>query len=838
MSASKNFRMSDSLARIGALTGRGLERDKFVHDVLEEMLRMGFERARFWEVAHDAPRNTDIVVLTAKAPVDATGASPGYCADWADSDVARRDASVSPENEHFPVVVEAHETNDDLSVLARDLDLAGRVRVEIPVTAGRETESILACDWRGSPSDLTMDDRHALRLVGSLIGSHLALEPDADMKRARDHRVEQPDLPASDLVLRAARELGKTIDAAITAVFAFSWTHQEVRKIDQFIARPFQAAAKRQGELAERYPAGGPALTGAAWRDHAVRHTVLFRSLREQDSASIDQASFDWHTETLGEIRSVLYAVVGTLERRYLLRFMNRASHPELPFLREVSVLNAAIGDLRAQIDAAVASERLASLQNISALTAKTVDPVELLDAIGASLQAEGIDDMVVLCHQRDAAQFSFGYSLGPRWSGLRFPLHRRWKHDSLYSATVDGSLSVVLLSEHQDPGRSPVASLLHGVKSVLAQPMQAGQTHGILFIALDATPRRAKGRVRQLPEDIGHGTPAFLDAYARLIANAVESKYAQERVRGARRAYGLMGHELRRPATALGSAGQKAIVESLRALDAVPDVHDREALKNTVETFHGNLRAAQRRVDSVLQQARLVSRESEGSLRLRFAHVDLGQILRAAVDDADLQLREDTLRWRYYFSLNDSAKRLGPAVADEDHLEQVFKNILLNAAKYSLPRRPPRQGERRVVRIDVIGEPQLGWLGIKIRNWGWPIPEDKRDVIFEPWVRGSVEEDIEAISGMGLGLFLARRLVTAHGGEVLCFSEPTNDHYPVGASGGEPVAPGGPRPKRRFVDIYETTFEIRIPRNLQPGVSTYRWRETRDEAATEGHTS
>jgi signal transduction histidine kinase len=89
----------------------------------------------------------------------------------------------------------------------------------------------------------------------------------------------------------------------------------------------------------------------------------------------------------------------------------------------------------------------------------------------------------------------------------------------------------------------------------------------------------------------------------------------------------------------------------------------------------------------------------------------------------------------------------------DRDRLEQVLANLLTNALKYA-PRAPLRvstraEGER------VVLEVQDGGPGIA--------PEDQQRILerFERLVHAS------QVSGLGLGLHIARHIVAAHGGAI-----------------------------------------------------------------------
>ena len=812
-----SFRINQHLAEIGALTGTELGREDFIREVLKLMQAMGFERARFWEAGHDLSTGGPVVILIDRLPEDDPScAKPGHQLRWDESDTAQSAASLEP-------VVTVTSTKGPHSPVERELGLAGRVRVEIRVTAGMKTESFLACDWRGRRDQLSDSDLDALRLVGSHIGSHLGLESVGSRGSSTQTRAERPDQPPAETVHKAARDFGMELDAAITSIFSFSWSDQQLIKGREFVAEPFKANAQREGRLDEVYAAGGPALTGKAWQDPDFRQIISFTGLKEKYKLQIDQESLDWHTAVLGKIHTVLYAVVGTLEQRYLIRMMNRASRPELPFLREGRLLDAAIQDLSTEVDAAISLQRLKSLQDISGLSAESQDLNEIFDTIATSLKGERIESFVALCHQRNASQFSFVRGQG-QCEQLELDLDRRWQDDSLYKAAVSDKLNVAVLSEHG--GRSELADQLarKGFKAVLGQPMQAGQTEGVFFVGLTTFPPRARDRKRELPDKLGYGTTALIHAYSRLLANAVEMMHSHERVIGARRAYGLMGHEVRRPAAALGSAGLNAVHISLKVTKEIPDPDVRAETEAMLSQAKTNVRVAQRRLGSALRLANLISRESEGTLRLKFEPVDLRNVLRRAVDDVTLQVKEERARFRPYFTFNDATARLGSLVCSEDYVEEALRNVLLNAVKYSLPRKVRLRAGSQPVRVAVYAIPQEAWVGIQIRNWGWGIRRELRDVIFDPWVRGYEEVGTDALSGMGLGLFLARRLIVAHGGEILSYSHPTDDRFFPKPPEASDAPPGVPTDKPEPVVIHETTFELRIPRGLTAGDHTHRW--------------
>jgi NtrC-family two-component system sensor histidine kinase KinB len=141
---------------------------------------------------------------------------------------------------------------------------------------------------------------------------------------------------------------------------------------------------------------------------------------------------------------------------------------------------------------------------------------------------------------------------------------------------------------------------------------------------------------------------------------------------------------------------------------------------------------------------------------------VDLAiDVHRAAAESHGVTLRSETLPGG------------GEVFADPDRLQLVFTNLLSNAIRYS-----PRGGE-----ISVSARPEAReraalaghetraerWVRFEVRDQGPGIPREHQGGLFEKFFRVPGGED----SGSGLGLFIARGIVQAHGGRIGVESEP-----------------------------------------------------------------
>lgn len=93
---------------------------------------------------------------------------------------------------------------------------------------------------------------------------------------------------------------------------------------------------------------------------------------------------------------------------------------------------------------------------------------------------------------------------------------------------------------------------------------------------------------------------------------------------------------------------------------------------------------------------------------------------------------------------------------ADQERLREVFTNIYSNALRFS-----PKEGK-----VTTIVQEREKFLEVKITDQGPGIPEVELPHLFEKFFRPQSPK-LRAMAGTGLGLYITRRIVEAHGGEI-----------------------------------------------------------------------
>jgi len=99
----------------------------------------------------------------------------------------------------------------------------------------------------------------------------------------------------------------------------------------------------------------------------------------------------------------------------------------------------------------------------------------------------------------------------------------------------------------------------------------------------------------------------------------------------------------------------------------------------------------------------------------------------------------------------------------DELLVEQVFLNLLENAARYTQPGTP----------IEISAQSENGYVVVEVADRGPGIPAGQEEAVFERFYRTSGTESADAGGGSGLGLTICRGIVTAHGGKIWMDARP-----------------------------------------------------------------
>jgi PAS domain S-box-containing protein len=285
----------------------------------------------------------------------------------------------------------------------------------------------------------------------------------------------------------------------------------------------------------------------------------------------------------------------------------------------------------------------------------------------------------------------------------------------------------------------------------------RTGELRGFAKVTRDLTERRELEREAR----------AAAERAGREQARAIE---AQKAIRMRDEFISVAAHELRTPLTALQLKVQSVELAMRANRDGVP-----EAARH-VERLSGALRQVARLTDLV-ERLLNVSRIVQGKLALSLEEIDLAAVARQVVDD----LREQAQQSGSPLRLDAPPQLLGQW--DRPRLEQTLVNLISNAIKYG-------GGQPIEVFVEQAGDRAR----MAVRDHGIGIAPEDTERIFDRFERAVPAQNY---GGLGLGLYVTRSIVEAHGGTVEVQSTPGHGatfivELPLRPAGA--AATGGPR--------------------------------------------
>jgi signal transduction histidine kinase len=307
---------------------------------------------------------------------------------------------------------------------------------------------------------------------------------------------------------------------------------------------------------------------------------------------------------------------------------------------------------------------------------------------------------------------------------------------DSLLADVVSRGQTVVRGDMASDPQYAEEAQLVElGVRTRVAAPLLAGaRTIGLISVG------------RREPNSFSEHEIELVGLLGRLAASAVQNIRAYESERrtveelrrlSALRAdfVSLVSHELRSP--------MAAVIGAARTLEA----RWRELQPEQRQAFLALIGDETTRLASLVSDVLDTSRIDAGTFSYRFGEVDVAALVQESVAMASITQDE--------VPITTDIPATTPVVrGDAQRLRQVLGNLIDNAVKYSPAGAP----------VEVRVSRRNGSVTVSVRDEGSGIAADDQGLIFEKFGRVSGGN---TKPGTGLGLYIARSIVEAHGGSL-----------------------------------------------------------------------
>ncbi|MGE0228350.1 MAG: ATP-binding protein [Dehalococcoidia bacterium] len=282
------------------------------------------------------------------------------------------------------------------------------------------------------------------------------------------------------------------------------------------------------------------------------------------------------------------------------------------------------------------------------------------------------------------------------------------------------------------DPANAEVYRT-RGARAIFAAPITFGERRLGVLAAYGPRPSLFAEDDLALVRVLAGQIAGFL-VFRDLLRQATEMQ-AQERANALREEFlAAAAHDLKTPLTVV--VGEVQLLQ--RAAGHDPAL---EPWRERLEHVNEESLRMRRLINELLDASR---GEHEGFVRER-EPVDLGRLAR------ETAARPSATRHRVAV---DASSVL--VTGDAERLRQVVSNLLENAGKYSPAESPI------LLRVEASGAEAM----LSVTDQGIGIPDGEREAVFERFRRGS-NLNGERSGGMGIGLYLCRRIVEEHGGDV-----------------------------------------------------------------------
>ncbi|MFQ5595455.1 MAG: ATP-binding protein [Anaerolineae bacterium] len=203
-----------------------------------------------------------------------------------------------------------------------------------------------------------------------------------------------------------------------------------------------------------------------------------------------------------------------------------------------------------------------------------------------------------------------------------------------------------------------------------------------------------------------------------------------------------VISHELKTPLALISGYAETLGRDDVR--------WDTETMQEGLAIIREESARLNRLIEDLLDAARVEA----GALKLRLSYIRLNELAESSVEALRPLERE------HMFAV-DFPPDFPAVPGDPERLRQVLRNLLSNAVKYS--------PANSLIRVSGRGRPDR--VVVSVSDEGPGIPKDEQAGVFDRFSRGNAAQN--KASGAGLGLYLSKAIIEAHGGEIWVDSAP-----------------------------------------------------------------
>lgn len=227
------------------------------------------------------------------------------------------------------------------------------------------------------------------------------------------------------------------------------------------------------------------------------------------------------------------------------------------------------------------------------------------------------------------------------------------------------------------------------------------------------------------------------------VIDTAKQFEHLQKSIKARDEFLAIAAHEIRNPLSLI--AWQLEPLSEILSRDSI-----HEADLNKIRSSLGSFQRQMERLNPLFNKLLDRSKIDDDHLKLEISSVHLLDLVKNLISRFQAQLASRGIK--AILKENQTAQ-LAVGQWDQDRLEQVVSNLISNAIKY---------GDGRDIQLEVTTESDQA--NLFVHDQGIGIPERDRKNLFEPFQRLKMDSTVH---GTGLGMYISKRIIEAHGGQV-----------------------------------------------------------------------
>ena len=738
----------------------------------DHMVAMGFSSSLYFDLGNDLSVDKDFLYLSSYSTNNELNEEiDGYKIPLTDSAISVDHTRIKDD---ITIVdpSENHLCSEDALKLSRILKIDGEVRIHLRISIEDGLFSTLMCTLPKEHYSMDSELENFFLLLISLIRNYIRLAVNTSVAKKKEilehelnSKLKKNTLDESALIKECLSLVREIIRGSVTSCFEYDWYRNSLVKTQEVFSPDVK---NKNNWFAEEY-CPGEYLTGLAWERSEYRLILNFEDFRKSKKLQIEENSMQYHSEIIGSIKSVLYCKFGSSNRQFLIRVFNREGSDPAFLVWNRILLDTICAEITGIIDEGIVSARLKHLQKLSSITLRS--DLKSQDAISfakTALKSEYVSDFSYLSIDRKTSMLYYAHSTNEAEGNYEYLGDDDKSIKSIESLLSVKELVVMTVASYKKYQWSTVM-LEHETPRIAVIPVSSESRLSALAIWLPSKIDKAK-----LPNTIPQSHIKFLYSFAATINACLEVEASNHLANSALNLVARIGHEIQWPSNAVVQYVTKSLIDFELELHKYSMIDHRNLQENVFSSLTSQMEAVRIKLEEkcdditrITTLAKDVAQNPGGDIpiTLNLKPMNLRDILKDAtehVNDSVSIYNASGTKQLFNFKFNDAVARLVFSNGDSTLIMSAFVNVFTNAVKYSMP---PGNGEK--ITVEVICMPQSEQNIIQVKNFGFSIRPVEFESIFLPFERGEHRDELNSRRGMGLGLYMARKIFQAHRGSI-----------------------------------------------------------------------